>query len=396
MNSSTDGWFVRLPDGRVLRATSTDVVRQHLGAGRIPTGSTVRRNPDDEWTSVEWVEEFADVITLQRKAEVATPRAGGRPPSNPVLELAPPKAPAPPAPPMPGSDGSGVAARLDPTRLQTVGVRGLVDELIGALDSTLVRKKITVALAATMVLGLLFAFAPIEPLEFSKQSSSVDRALAALAVLLVGSVATALVTRMTFVEVSRLRPARWGEAFSGLGGLSFRIAFVQIVVTGATLLLLEVLRLLPGILLGGNLEVPQVEPEVSATVAAIGAMAAEVLQWPVFGFSLLLAPILAVEGCSVGTALLQWFRLLRRQFGRVFVYEALTFGVGLIITLPLLLPMALFLSLRIYPFDQIKVAVHATSTVMWMMALGPLFAYMAVANVFVYLNLRYETGPVRK
>jgi hypothetical protein len=30
------------------------------------------------------------------------------------------------------------------------------------------------------------------------------------------------------------------------------------------------------------------------------------------------------------------------------------------------------------------------------MALGPLFAYMAVANVFVYLNLRYETGAPRK
>ena len=32
----------------------------------------------------------------------------------------------------------GIAARLDPMRLQTMGLRGLFDEMLGALDNTLV------------------------------------------------------------------------------------------------------------------------------------------------------------------------------------------------------------------------------------------------------------------
>src|SRR6516164_1777813 len=214
MSSNADAWYVRFPDGRVLRATSTAVVRQQLGSGRIPSGSTVRRSPEEEWTLVEWIAEFADVVAEQQRKPVevgAAVRPGGKPPSAPVIDLtAKGSGVRPPSSANLSSEGSGVAARLDPLRLQTVGVRGLVDELIGALDSTLVRKKIAVALLAALALGLLFALAPLKPLEplanleLSKHDS-VDRAWAALAVLVVGSIATALLTRMTFVEVSRLR-----------------------------------------------------------------------------------------------------------------------------------------------------------------------------------------------
>ena len=125
------------------------------------------------------------------------------------------------------------------------------------------------------------------------------------------------------------------------------------------------------------------------TVAVIAAMGAEVLQWPVYGLSLLLAPILAVEGCSIGTALLQWLRLVRRQFGRAFIYDARSpSGVGLIITMPLFVPLVTLASL--YNFNKIQASIHAiyaSQKVLTAMALGPLFAYMAVANVFIYLNL---------
>jgi hypothetical protein len=396
MSSNADPWYVRFPDGRVLRATNTAVVRQQLGAGRIPTGSTVRRSPEEEWTAVEWIQEFADVVADQRKqAELAAPsRPTGRPPSNPLIDVTAGGSGVRPPSNSAIGEGSGVAARLDPTRLQTVGVRGLVDELIGSLDSTLVRKKIAVALFATLLLGLLFAFAPLQPLEFSQQSRSLDRALAALAVLIVGSVAVALLTRMTFVEVSRLRPARWGEALKGLPGLSLRLAFVQLVVAGNTLLLLEVLRHLPRIFLLNDPLEGTLPHGQSSIFAAIVAMAAEVLQWPVYGLSFLLAPILTVEACSSVTALYLWGRLLRQQLGRAFVYEAVAFAVGFVITLPLFLPQFTFLT--IYHYPEIEQAVRETRTVMWTMALGPLFAYMAVANVFIYLNLRYETGAPRK
>jgi hypothetical protein len=403
MSSNADAWYVRFPDGRVLRATSTAVVRQQLGNGRIPPGSTVRRSPDEEWTLVEWIAEFADVVAEQRKpVEVgASSRVGGKPPSSPAIDLSPKgsgvRPPSNSA--LASSEGSGVAARLDPLRLQTVGVRGLVDELIGALDSTLVRKKIAVALLAALALGLLFALAPLDPLkplaslEQSKQES-VDRAWAALAVLVVGSIATALLTRMTFVEVSRLRPARWRETLSGLTGLSIRLSIAELVVAGNTMLIVEMLRYLPMYFLNSNPLQEYISADVMATVAVTTAMIAEVLQWPVYGLSLLLGPILAVEGCSVGGALLQWLRLIRRQLGRAFVYEALAVAVGLIITLPLIVPLATFVS--IYNFEAIKDSIKAARTVLQAMALGPLFAYLAVANVFIYLNLRYETVPPKK
>jgi hypothetical protein len=400
MSSNADAWYVRFPDGRVLRATSTTVVRQQLGAGRIPVGSTVRRNPEDEWTSLEWIEEFAEVLAEHRKpAEAAAPsRPTGRPPSSPMIDVSPGgSGNRPPAGSSSGNEGSGVAARLDPLRLQTVGVRGLVDELIGALDSTLVRKKIAVALLAALALGLLFAFAPLDPFKSLEQFSkdgSLDRAWAALALLVVGSIATALLTRMTFVEVSRLRPAKWREAFTGLAGLSIRLSIAQLVVTGNTLLVVELLRVLPAYFLYENPLQNVVPAEVIGTVAVIAAMGAEVLQWPVFGLSLLLAPILAVEGSSIGTALLQWLRLVRRQLGRAFVYEALAFGMGLIITLPLFVPMVTLD--KIYKIERMQHAIQAARIVLTAMAIGPLFAYMAVANVFIYLNLRYETGTPRR
>jgi hypothetical protein len=402
MSSNADAWFVRFPDGRVLRATSTAVVRQQLGAGRIPVGSTVRRNPDDEWTSLEWIEEFADVLAEHRRPveAAAAARPTGRPPSSPGIDLGSSASGVrPPSSASVPGEGSGVASRLDPLRLQTVGVRGLVDELIGALDSTLVRKKIAVAVAATLALGLLFAFAPLDPLKSleklqNSQDGRLDRAWAALALLIVGSIATAFLTRMTFVEVSRLRPAKWREALSGVPGLSIRLSIAQLVVTGNTLLVVELLRYLPAYFLYDNPFQEVVPAEVMGTIAVIAAMGAEVLQWVVYGLSLLLAPILAVEGCSIGTALLQWLRLVRRQFGRAFIYEALALGVGLVITMPLFVPLVTLVS--IYNFERIQFAIHAARTVLTAMALGPLFAYMAVANVFIYLNLRYETGVTRR
>ena len=58
--SQADFWYIRFPDGRVLRAASTVVLRQELNAGHIPLGSTVRRSPSEEWVSLAWTQEFAD------------------------------------------------------------------------------------------------------------------------------------------------------------------------------------------------------------------------------------------------------------------------------------------------------------------------------------------------
>src|SRR5436309_3371822 len=111
MSTSVDFWYVRFPDGRVLGATSTAVLRQHLGSGRIPAGSTVRRSPEEEWVAQEGVADFADV-------------AGRRPPpgerwADPDgLGWADADAPLPVT----------VSSRLDPLRFPSVGVRALLNE----------------------------------------------------------------------------------------------------------------------------------------------------------------------------------------------------------------------------------------------------------------------------
>src|SRR5438034_4051035 len=106
MTQSPEAWFVRLPDGRVIRAKSADSVRHHIERGRIPPDAWVRRAGEEEWHSLEWTAEFAD---LAKRRSAPGPAATA----------------ATPAP-----RGNGAAARSH--ELQIVGVRGIVDEMLGA------------------------------------------------------------------------------------------------------------------------------------------------------------------------------------------------------------------------------------------------------------------------
>ena len=56
MAEPSDRWYVRLPDGRVIRAKSTKSLRYHIRSGRIPVHARVRRSPAEEWTALEWVD----------------------------------------------------------------------------------------------------------------------------------------------------------------------------------------------------------------------------------------------------------------------------------------------------------------------------------------------------
>ena len=44
-------------------------------------------------------------------------------------------------------------------------------------------------------------------------------------------------------------------------------------------------------------------------------------------------------------------------------------------------------------FPQLLPAIAFTRTVLSGLALAPLLAYLMVANVFIYINLRYESAP---
>jgi hypothetical protein len=367
MRDPNDSWLVRLPDGRVLRAKSTGSVRRHIETGGIPIDSWVRRSPEEDWVTLEWAVEFTDLVTLKQKqaAEQSANREAAVPAIPRTLD------------PRSGHD------------LQAVGVRGLVDELVTALDSTMSRRKLAIAavgglLCGGTVIGRRF----LEPWSLDLSGLPLTCAVA-IALFLISGVCTTLLTQMTFVELSRLRPARWHEATARLGAHATRLILSYVLVGGSLLLAIFGLYVLSDWMLVQDTEGPA---PLLAAVAHVLILILEVLLWPTLGLTLMLGPIVIVEECSAFRAIAQWGILLRRHLSRAFFYEALAAALGTVMTLPFLFPVVVagWLSLRGSQFPEITLGALCLLTGL---ALTPLIAYMAVANVFIYLNLRYELTP---
>ena len=120
------------------------------------------------------------------------------------------------------------------------------------------------------------------------------------------------------------------------------------------------------------------------------------------GLCWLIAPAIVVEESSWIAGVREWRQLVREHFGRIVVYEGLTIMLGIAISLPLILTVSLALYggipslMPAWPVttgngeNWFQGGVHAA--VLGLTA-GPLLALLAVANVFIYLNLRYEQTP---
>lgn len=385
--SHVDFWYVRLPDGRVLRAANTAVLRQELSARRIPFNSTVRRSPSDEWVSLEWTQEFADVV----EELAAHPPNGGR-------QIAEP-------PSAHGADGprlanaaadhaATVGSRLDPARLHLVGVRGYLDELLAALDSALVPKKLLLGLIAGLLLGILFLVE--RSAWFERDSRWLTTAWTLFAVcMVVFDVLIGLLTRLTYIELTRLRPARWREGLDGLGRLTIWVIVSKLLVWGYAGGLIVLLRWLPYWLGPGPEELENQGQQILGGIALALGMVGEVLLYPVFFFWWLLPPLLVVENCPVGNALQQWLLLLRQHLGRVFLYQMMVIGLGVLVTAPFLLLIApLFLSF-FHPPDSLQEVARGTHLFLVALACIPLLTYWTTSNVFIYLNLRYGAASQR-
>jgi hypothetical protein len=360
MADSADVWYVRLPDGHVLRAASTAAVRQHLESGRIPLDSRVRRSAENAWVQVERVPEFADLVAVRARAS-PRPQPAARPANHDA----------------PRSAGQGNSLHL-----QTVGVRGHVDELLAALDATLVRRRLLGAAAV----GLLGAGVVSLTRRFGfgeEVWGPLPWVAAGFVVLALGALYAVVITQMVFVELSQLRPATRAEITARLGRNWLWLILADLLVGGLFFLPIGGLAWL-----GGQL------PQDAGGDALLGIVVSlrlvlEVLLWPVFGLALLLAPIVVIEERSALRALGQWWALLRRNLSRVFVYEALAAALGVVTSLPLVCPVALaawFCS----PTEPANPVVEATLAILFGLALTPLVAYLAVANVYIFLNLRYE------
>ena len=382
MKEHYDPWYVRLPDGRTIKAKSTTSVRHHIEAGHIPLNSMVRRDPAEEWVNLVWVAEFADLGT----------RAGAQPPT-------------PSASGSTATTRSGVAARLDPMRLQTVGVRGLVDELFAALDSTLSRSKMAPAFIAGIMVYLGFFAARV----VHEQVIGVDRvpwlpvvAGSAFAVIVL-SFLNALLGKLTHLELSSMRPARFSEGMESIAGYGFSALIANAIIAGGGLGLLFLIRKVPhwseNWLKSADMSVEMRDAILTPILVVV--LLISIVIWIIVGVSWLLTPAIVVEESSWVAGIREWRQLLRDHFGRIVVYEGLTVLLGIAISLPLSLAVGLALTGSPQFYPQWPIGVRGDSN--WLaggveaamhgLTAAPLLALLAVANVFIYLNLRYEQSP---
>jgi hypothetical protein len=263
----------------------------------------------------------------------------------------------------------------------------MVDQLVTALDSSLYRAKVTVA-AVTGVLLAVGAIAldvvsgfPLLPWGL------VGIVATALFLLAVVSLCTFLITRQTFVELERLRPARLAEIREGLIPQTLRLMAAVALVVGPLIGLVFVCRAAPAWLAG--LDVSDSAGWLGTLVGAVtvARLLVEALCWLVLALAVLqLGPLVVIEETSILRSIREWLGMFWRHLGRVYLYEALALGVALIVALPLLLVVGLAAG----SVESLGLVERVTLWVLAGVALTPLIVYLAVANVLIYLNLRYE------
>ncbi|MCS7045180.1 MAG: hypothetical protein NZO58_02365 [Gemmataceae bacterium] len=365
MAATQDIWYVRLPSGRVIRSRNSVSLRYHVRRGRIPATSQVRRSFDEDWVPLAAIQEFAEA------AEVAAMRRRR-------LEN--------------GGDGAPRRrSHVDYQEWRTLGVRGLVRELADALDSSLHRAK----LGAACFLGILGSVALVLWRLLDAVLDDIVWRTAAVCLgaglfVVAASTGISLITQFTAVELSRMRSPRRPELWPGALGHGLRLSVALLLIVGSGAVLVWLLRHLPGWVEQHRLE-ESAWWGYAAAAALVVRLILEVVFWPLVALApLLLSPILVIQECSVRRAIREWWRLLRTQLGRIFLYEALATTLAAVFTVPLLIPIALaWWSLGTMTGLQLE-ASQATLTVLTGIAMTPFLATLLVANVFIYLNLRYE------
>ena len=209
-------------------------------------------------------------------------------------------------------------ARLDARRFNLVGTRAgdsLREDAGGAGIATLVPKKLTATLYAGVALGGVAALSRLPGPDLGMFQIVIAWVLA-FAGLVVVTALSSILTRMTFLELSELRPARLREGVQGLTGRTVRLLFALLFAarrrgTAARAALrwatawLVALYDLPWPLLRGSWP----------NVFTVASLMLEFALWPLFGLAFLLGPILVVEECSSHPSCPNaWWQLWRQHF----------------------------------------------------------------------------------
>jgi hypothetical protein len=395
MKDNYDPWYIRMRDGRVIKAKSTASVRHHAEAGRVTADCTVRRERNEEWRPIAWVSEFADLFATSDESASYIQSMREKRASKPDLPLQEDEA----------------------MTLESVGVRGLVDELFAAFDATINRKKL---LFGGMVLGLVMAVHEVlQRLVGGALSNQValGHLISAGGALLVLCYGITVLARQQREEMSRMRPIRIAEAQTGAVN-SWLQTFLALCVVGGVLYAGYYMIDHLVAWLGNN----QFMPLIGLIVLIVGVH--------LFGIIMLvplLAPIGPVEDYSAIESIRLWVKLCREKIGRVLVFESFAGSLAFVAAAPLLIPYTLARNLLsgssggmsigipglpagfMKELSQLGLPAEAApqgpTMIEWLgqvgsqmvlgFALGPVLVFLVVANVILYLNLRYEFSTKR-
>src|SRR5262249_16923108 len=159
---------------------------------------------------------------------------------------------------------------------------------------TLQRSKLIVAALAGLLAGLAIVFIPHLSMGDDFPLTLVPWAALGLVVLLLIGFSGALLTQTTFVELSRLRPARRSVAMQNLPRRALALIACLLLVVGSVLVVIVGLRELPTWLTGAEEDGPLVAEALAGTATAL-ALVLEVALWPLLGLALLLGPIVVLD-----------------------------------------------------------------------------------------------------
>jgi hypothetical protein len=194
-----------------------------------------------------------------------------------------------------------------------------------------------------------------------------------------------------------MRPARLGDALGSRSGYIAQVLIANVVVAGLGLVFLWILYQLPGWTADSLRDTGAAREAVRFAVLAV-VLLLSVLTWLVIGLCWLLTPAIVVEESSWLAGAREWRQLLRDHFGRILVYEGLAVLLGVAISMPLTMAVGLAFGgppplVPRWPMTTGEASwVGGVAVAIQGLAAAPLLALLPVANVFIYLNLRYEQG----
>src|SRR5262249_9426970 len=122
---------------------------------------------------------------------------------------------------------------------------------------------------------------------------------------------------------------------------------------------------------------------IPGTISIFGMLVVVVL-WLVIALTWLLPPALVAEEFSLGSGLLALGRLIRANVSGVLLAEMLTVAVGVLIAAPI------YYLIDDVLLGEFPLVLMPARFVVKGLAWTGFLAFMAVANVFIYLDVKYE------